>query len=227
MKKTTRKNYYISILCLFFGIFYLCQLPNWNVKADMFREKNIEYLDPSLYLPSITEEIVQIKKNELAVQIRDFLKYKFKENYELVRIEDTYENNISSKILNEIPKDNDLVIQYLKKVKPDITGFLYARIRPGYQPEFVSSKITLHVITLQMIYESKLSADLLNADYAFLFSTEPIPSEIISLHEKTNILRLACKYATDSERSCSLILAQYDVATGTVLEWYPIKPSGF
>jgi len=97
-----------------------------------------------------------------------------------VHLEITADKGFSNKLKSQIPDYLEIVFQFLKDVKPDITGF----IKQNYGSEIIVIEVKEEPIKLDHIYQVKKYAELLNAKYALLISTCEVPEEIKRLCKK-------------------------------------------
>jgi len=126
-----------------------------------------------------------------------------------VHLEITAEKGFSNKLKSQIPDYLEIIFQFLRDVKPDITGF----IRQTYGPEIVVIEVKDEPIKLDHLYQIKKYAELLNAKYALLISTHGIPEEIKRLCRKV--------YAVLSLPAYNKItLVYYDQEKSEFEEWF-------
>jgi hypothetical protein len=106
--------------------------------------------------------------------LEEWLKQYFKDHYHL---EITAHGKFSSMLKMQIPQHRDIIFAFLKGAFPDITGFVIK----NHAPEFIVVEFKNGMIKLDDIYQTRKYAELLDAHYALLVSTEEIPAEIIKL----------------------------------------------
>jgi len=130
-----------------------------------------------------------------------------------VHLEVTAEKGFSNKLKSQIPDYLEIVFQFLRDVKPDITGF----IRQNYSSEIIVIEVKDEPIKLDHLYQIKKYAELLNAKYALLISTHEIPEEIKRLCRKV--------YAVLSLPAYNKItLVYYDQEKNKFREWFEEIP---
>ena len=130
-----------------------------------------------------------------------------------VHLEITAEKGFSNKLKSQIPDYREIVFQFLKDVKPDITGF----IKQNYSSEIIVVEVKDELIKLDHIYQIKKYAELLEARYALLVSTHEIPEEIKRLCKKV--------YAVLSLPAYNKItLVHYDKEENQFKEWFEEMP---
>jgi hypothetical protein len=98
----------------------------------------------------------------------------FKDQYHL---EITANGNFSATLKLQIPQHRDIIFTFLKEVAPDLTGFV---IRSGVF-EFIVVEFKDAKLKLDDIYQTRKYAELFDARYALLVSTQEMPVEIIRL----------------------------------------------
>lgn len=141
-------------------------------------------------------------------KLEEILKARFHSVYLVVTAKKVFPEKLKAKIRNE----RDIVFFFLRQAAPDITGF----VREYFLFDFVVVEIKVERIRLDDIYQAKKYADLFEARYALLISTEEIPEEIKRLYRAGDSL---LQLSVGEE----LILAQFDKKKGFV-EWFPENP---
>jgi len=119
-----------------------------------------------------------------------------KDLYEPVRRELTDKFSVSGKVHLEVSADGrisehvkeklddvSLHIINFERVKPDIIGFLRIETKTGrgagyYQDEKVVAEVKNEQVGITDVIQTKVYAEVFDARYAFLISSEPIPEEI-------------------------------------------------
>lgn len=130
-----------------------------------------------------------------------------------VHLEITAEKGFSNKFKSQIPDYLEIVFQFLKDVKPDITGY----IKQNYGSEIVVVEVKDEPIKLDHIYQVKKYAELLNAKYVLLVSTCEIPEEIKRLCKKVyGVLSLPAYN--------KITLTHYDKKENQFKEWFKEIP---
>lgn len=145
----------------------------------------------------------------IKVSLEELLKSKFN-NFHL---EITAERNFSNKLKANIGQYRDIIFYFLKEAAPDITGF----IKGEYSLDFLVVEIKREKIKLDDVYQTRKYAELFDARYALLISTEEIPEEIRRLHRVVYSLLSLPAYKT-------LTLCRVDTETMKFIEWFPENP---
>src|SRR3989338_7282114 len=95
-------------------------------------------------------------------------------------LEVTANGVFSNTIQAQIDRHRDLIFAFLKKdAAPDLTGFVKKDAESS--KEFIVVEVKDEPIKLDDIYQTRKYAELFDARYALLVSTEEIPEEIIRL----------------------------------------------
>jgi len=130
-----------------------------------------------------------------------------------VHLEVTAEKGFSNRLKSQIPDYREIVFQFLKDVRPDITGF----IKQDYGSEIIVVEVKDEMIKLDHIYQIKKYAELLDAKYALLVSTHEIPDEIKRLCKRISVLSLSTSYN-------KIRLIYYDKEKNQFKEWFEEMP---
>ena len=154
-----------------------------------------------------------VKEYDLYEPIRRYLLQKFNEKFVKAILEDTHTGDFSPHIKENIPEYHDIIFSFLRKEKPDLTGY----VEKEYGIDFITVEIKNAPITLDNVYQAKKYADLFQAKYGFLISPRVIPIEIKRLHKRLGILRTNVGY----ER---LILAQWNIKDQRIIDWFEESP---
>lgn len=128
-------------------------------------------------------------------------------------LEITASKTFSNKLKKEIPDHRHIIFYFLKDVAPDILGF----IKRDYRIEFIVVEVKDEVLKLDHIYQARKYAELFDAKFAFLISTQEIPEEIKKLSKIVYSLLLLPAYK-------KLVLAQFDKDTNKIVDWYEENP---
>lgn len=145
----------------------------------------------------------------IKASLEGLLKSKFSNFY----LEITAERNFSNKLKANISQHRDIIFYFLKEAAPDITGF----IKEEYSSDFLVVEIKREKIKLDDVYQTRRYAELFDARYALLISTEEIPEEIKRLHRAVYSLLSLPAYKT-------LTLCKIDKETMEFIEWFPENP---
>ncbi|MGH7800978.1 MAG: hypothetical protein ACREOW_10190 [Thermodesulfobacteriota bacterium] len=128
-------------------------------------------------------------------------------------LEITANKTFSNKLKKEIPDYRHIIFYFLKEVAPDISGF----IKRKYGTEFIVIEVKDEVLKLDHIYQSRKYAELFDARFVFLVSTQEIPEEIKRLSRVVySLLSLPA--------SRKLILVQFNADANQFVEWFEENP---
>jgi len=134
---------------------------------------------------------------------------------EKIYLEVTADRGLNTQLKDKIPTGRDLIYFFLKKdARPDLTGFI--EIHPLVH--FIVVEFKNEPLTLDNIYQLKKYADLLDAKYSLLISTDEIPSEIRRLRYVIPDL------FSRSGGYNALTLVHYDSRSQSFLDWFPEDP---
>ncbi len=127
-------------------------------------------------------------------------------------LEITAKKRFSNDLKAKIPKGRDIIFPFLRQAFPDLTGYVE---RENYS-EFVIIEIKAEELKLDDIYQTRKYADLFDARYVLLISTEGIPEEIKRLSQVAfSMLQLNINRLT---------LVHYDSEKNAFKDWLPEKP---
>ena len=143
-------------------------------------------------------------------RLEEILKAKFNDFY----LEITADTGFSNKLKSEIPRGREIIFNFLKKARPDITGF----VKENSFSYFIVVEIKNSSIELDDIYQTKKYAQLFGAKYALLISTNEIPEEIKRLDKTINPDFLSGAYGY------RIVLVHFDINKKEFVEWYEKKP---
>jgi len=131
-----------------------------------------------------------------------------------VYLEITANGVFSNRIKSKIPHGREIIFSFLRKLAPDITGF----VERGVLPEFVVVEVKRNEIALEDIYQLRKYADLFDAKFSFLVSLKPIPEEIKRLSKAI--------YAILARPSIYhvFVLTYFDGKSGEFVEWFEENP---
>jgi len=130
-----------------------------------------------------------------------------------VYLEITANKKISNRLKAKIGKEKNIIFFFLGAAAPDITG--YVRREKYLLSDFLVVEVKAGKIKLDDVYQARKYAEMFNARYALLVSTEEIPEEIKRLSDVDPLLRLS----TDG----SVTLVRFDKC-GKFTEWFPENP---
>jgi len=120
----------------------------------------------------------------------------------------------SNKLQSKIPDYRHIIFYFLKEVVPDITGLVFR----GNFTDFVIIEVKNEEIKLDHIYQTRKYAELFEAKFVFLVSTEEIPEAMKRLAKVVHPLLSA-----PSAYQCRT-LVHFDKETKSVKDWYPENP---
>jgi hypothetical protein len=120
----------------------------------------------------------------------------------------------SNKLKAEIPDYRKLILLFLKEVFPDITGF----IKEQYTTEWFIAEFKKEKLKLDDIYQARKYAELFDAKYALLVTTEEIPEEL-----KT-ISKIALPLLSLCGGHSKLTLVRFDEQEGQFVDWFEADP---
>jgi len=147
-------------------------------------------------------------------KLEEILKAKFYEVY----LEITADTGFSNKLKSKIPKGREIIFNFLKKARPDITGFIKENLFSLFS-YFIVVEIKSSSIELDDIYQTKKYAQLFGAKYALLISTDEIPEEIKRLDKAIYPYLLCGGYGYER-----IVLVHFDINKKEFVEWYEKKP---
>ena len=127
-------------------------------------------------------------------------------------LEITANGNFSATLKMQIPEHRDIIFTFLKEVAPDITGFVIK----DHTFEFIVVEFKDTKIRLDDIYQTRKYAELFDARYALLVSTEEMPVEIIRLSSVVPYLLPIPGYG-----KLTLVQLSKDGKSST---WFPTSP---
>ncbi|RLE78517.1 MAG: hypothetical protein DRJ52_10290, partial [Thermoprotei archaeon] len=160
----------------------------------------------------------RIPPKELYSTIREKFEELFKlKGFKEVYLEETHTGKFSNKLKEKIPDYRHIVFVFLNEIAPDITGFVEKEYQGFTSTEFVVIEVKNEKIKLDHIYQVKKYAELLNATYAFLVSTEEIPVEIKRLCKEIYSILSIPRYN-------KIILVYYNKEQNSLEDWYPENP---
>ncbi len=128
-------------------------------------------------------------------------------------LEITSSKKFSNKLKSKIPDYRHIIFYFLKEIAPDITGFI---VKNSWT-EFVVIEVKKEQIKLDHIYQTRKYAELFDARFVFLVSTEEIPKEIKRLSKVIYSLLSLPAYR-------NLVLVYFNEEDQSFHEWYPENP---
>ena len=169
-----------------------------EVKEDKTgKENNIGYKKESEYYKPIKERLEQL----LTTKFKSF------------HLEITADKRFSNKLKAEVNQYREIVFTFLKEAAPDIAGF----VKTEYGSDFLVVEIKRETIKLDDIYQARKYAELFDAKYGLLVSTNEIPNEIKRLSRVVYSLLSLPAYKT-------LTIVHYDDNSKEFAEWFPKNP---
>jgi hypothetical protein len=154
------------------------------------------------------------KEREYYKTIKDELEEILRAKSYDFHLEVTANRVFSNKLKAEIRPGRDIIFNFLKEAAPDITGF----VKGEYFSDFIVVEIKREPIKIDHVYQARKYAELFNAKYALLVSTEEIPEEIKRLAKVVNPL-LSGGYGYEK-----LALAYFDPDKRDFIEWFERNP---
>jgi len=155
---------------------------------------------------------MESNESELYEPIKTKVEEILKARSRTYHLEITAEKPFSNKLKRKISDYREIIFLFLKEVRPDITGF----IEDGLT-EFIVIEIKNEPIKLDHIYQVRKYAELLDARYALLVTTEIIPDEIKRLSRVAyTLLSLPAQKR--------MTLAKFNWETGEFDEWFAENP---
>ncbi len=109
--------------------------------------------------------------------VKNWLEELLKQPFTDHHLEITAHGKFSGVLKMQIPQQRDIIFTFLREAAPDITGFVFK----DHMLEFIVVEFKTGPIKLNDIYQTRKYAELFDAHYALLVSTEEIPVEIIRL----------------------------------------------
>jgi len=153
------------------------------------------------------------KERRLYEPVKALLFETLKTKFEELHLEITADKTFSNKLKSQVNSNRDIIFLFLKDASPDITGF----IKEQYEVGFVVVEVKAEKLKLDDIYQTKKYAELFDAKYALLVTTEEIPEELKRLSKVIFSLLHIGEYRTFS-------LAQFDEKTNAFAEYFPENP---
>lgn len=148
--------------------------------------------------------------------IKEKLDELFREKGIDAHLEITANKEFSDYLKGKIPPSKGVIFYFLRKVAPDITGY----IESGTLPGFIVVGVKKDKIELDDIYQLKKYYDLFEARFAFLISLKPIPAEIKHLSQVT-FLMIKLKGGSIYQ---AFALAHFDAVGREFVEWFEENP---
>jgi len=130
-----------------------------------------------------------------------------------VHLEITSRKRFSNKLKSKIPDHRHIIFYFLKEIAPDIAGFI---IKDSWM-EFIVIEVKNGQLKLDHIYQARKYAELFDARFAFLVSTEEIPEEMKRLSKVVYSLLSLPAYR-------NLILVYFNEDSQAFEDWYPENP---
>lgn len=159
-----------------------------------------------------TEKKVE-RENRLYEPVRTIIGEVLKQKHSEFHLEITANRTFSDKLKSQLGSNRDIVFSFLRDAAPDITGF----IKEQYGVPFIVVEIKSVRLKLDDIYQTKKYAELFDAKYALLVSTEEIPEEIKRLSKVDFMLFYIGDYKAFG-------LAQFDEQRNLFKEYFPENP---
>ncbi len=106
------------------------------------------------------------------------------------RVEITADKRFSNELKAQVGMHRDIIFAFLKDAAPDMTGY----VKGDYSSDFMVVEVKAEKTRLDDIYQTRKYADLFEAKYSLLVSTEEIPEEIKRLSRVVATLLLRAGY---------------------------------
>jgi hypothetical protein len=129
-------------------------------------------------------------------------------------LEITANKRFSNRLKAEINPNRNIIFNFLREAAPDITGF----VKEKDSLDFIVVEIKAGAIKLDDIYQTRKYAQLFDAKYALLISTQEIPEEIKRLARVTYSL-LSSGYGYEK-----INLARFDTEKEKFSGWFEKNP---
>src|SRR3989344_1608675 len=152
-------------------------------------------------------------ERETYPHIKNWLEEQLKTRFTDFHLEVTADRKFSNILKQQIDRNRDLIFNFLKVAAPDITGF----VKGDYSREFIVVEIKNKPVKLDDIYQTRKYAELFDAHYALLVSTEEIPEEIIRLS------KVVFPYLLSLPAYKQLTLVHFGDNTKNIV-WFPDNP---
>ncbi len=133
-----------------------------------------------------------------------------------ISLEITANKKFSNNLKAQISNHREIIFYFLKEAAPDISGFRKRDLRI-YS---IVIEIKDEVIKLDHIYQTRKYAELFDAKFAFLVSTQEIPEEIKKLSKAVRSL-LSLPYSYPPKR---LVMVQFNKDTNKFVDWFEENP---
>lgn len=125
----------------------------------------------------------------------------------------TANKRFSNKLKSKISDYRHIIFSFLKEVAPDITGFI-SKVNLS---DFIVVEVKNEEMKLDHVYQTRKYAELFDAKFAFLISTEEIPEEMKRLSKVVYSLLSLPAYRR-------LTLIHLDEVSDSFRDWYPENP---
>ena len=145
----------------------------------------------------------------LKKKLEELLRTKFDNFY----LQITANKEFSNILKSNIGQNREIVFYFLREAAPDITGY----IKKQYSIDFLVAEFKREKIKLDDIYQTRKYAELLDARYALLISTQEIPEEIKRVSKVVYPLLSLPVYK-------KLAIVHYDEQTEQFVEWFEKNP---
>src|SRR5262249_19284495 len=147
----------------------------------------------------------------LKTLIEEALKSRFAEFH----VEITASKNFTNKLKAQIPEHRNLIFHFLREAPPDLTGFVKGEYNAT---DFLVAEFKKGRLRLDDVYQARKYAELFDAKYALLITTEEIPEELKRLSKVVySLLHL-------SHWSRKFVIARFDEERDAFVEWFEEHP---
>jgi hypothetical protein len=155
------------------------------------------------------------KERDYYAPIKSKLEERLREKGVNVYLEQTADTNFSETLKAAIPRGHEIIFNFLRSSRPDMTGYLPDKFGSKY---FMIVEIKLDLLKLEDIYQLRRYADLFNAQCAFLISPQPIPEELKRLASVVHPVLNSGHWRQVFR------LVQFDLEKKDFIEWFPTNP---
>jgi len=140
------------------------------------------------------------------------------ENIRNVYLEITADRKFSNRLREKIPHNREIIFVFLREIAPDITGFIERETSPGFTThEFIVIEVKDEPLKIDHVYQTRKYAELFDAKFAFLVTTQEIPEELKRLSRVVYSLLSLPGYRR-------LTLTFFDKTTGEFVDWFEGNP---
>lgn len=155
------------------------------------------------------------KERDYYEPVKFKLEERLREKAVNVYLEQTADTNFSETLKSAIPHGHEIIFNFLRTSRPDITGYLTDKYGSKH---FIVAEIKLDSLKLEDIYQLRRYADLFNAQFALLVSPQPVPEELKRLANTVHQVLHSANWRQ------VFLLVQFDSGKNEFTEWFPTNP---